>query len=125
MPLHALPIRGGQPEANVPMDRARRLPKRARSVTRFAPGCRSKTSLRSARDLGSAARLLAVHWPAHLERFVAAAGDATEELAVPQATTELEPAIALASEYGVEILDPPGLRLRPRGTRRSRPPGST
>jgi mannose-6-phosphate isomerase-like protein (cupin superfamily) len=54
------------------------------------------------------ARFLEVDCPAGFERFVAAAGEPTEGLAVPSPTTAPERAITVAGEYGVEILGPPG-----------------
>lgn len=56
------------------------------------------------------ARILEVEAPAGFERFVAAAGEETDELTLPPADAEqdFERAIAVAAEYGIEVLGPPG-----------------
>jgi mannose-6-phosphate isomerase-like protein (cupin superfamily) len=56
------------------------------------------------------ARLLEVEAPAGFERFVAAAGDVARELTVPPRVenADFTRAIALAPDYGIEILGPPG-----------------
>jgi mannose-6-phosphate isomerase-like protein (cupin superfamily) len=56
------------------------------------------------------ARILEVEAPAGFERFVAAAGQETDELTLPPASDpeDFEQAIAVAAEYGIEVLGPPG-----------------
>jgi hypothetical protein len=58
------------------------------------------------------ARFLLVLEPAGFEEFVRAAGEPAQRLAIPPAATEPpDPArlAALAAEYGIEILGPPGI----------------
>jgi quercetin dioxygenase-like cupin family protein len=59
----------------------------------------------------SPARMLDVNAPAGFDSFVAAAGEPTEELALPPPPLEppdFERIAALARENGIEILGPPG-----------------
>lgn len=54
------------------------------------------------------ARLLYVGSPAGFEEFVAAAGEPARELTLPPGEPDIARAIALAPEYGIDILGPPG-----------------
>jgi quercetin dioxygenase-like cupin family protein len=58
------------------------------------------------------ARFLLVTEPAGLESFVRRGGQPAEELVIPPAPTEppdIAQMTALAAEYGIEILGPPGI----------------
>ncbi|MGH2849040.1 MAG: cupin domain-containing protein, partial [Solirubrobacteraceae bacterium] len=58
------------------------------------------------------ARFLLVTEPAGLESFMRAGAQPAEELAIPPAPTEppdIARMTALAAEYGIEILGPPGI----------------
>lgn len=58
------------------------------------------------------ARFLLVAEPAGFERFVRALAEPAQSLTVPPPATEppdLDGLVALAAEYGIEILGPPGI----------------
>ncbi len=58
------------------------------------------------------ARFLLVAEPGGFDRFVRAIGQPAQSLTIPpppDAPPSLEPLVALAAEYGIEILGPPGL----------------
>jgi hypothetical protein len=58
------------------------------------------------------AKFLLVTEPAGFESFVRAAGEPAQKLAIPPAATEppdVARLAALAAEYGIEILGPPGI----------------